>query len=122
VGTTAYLFHNGTADVKGAISINDILTIYREEKSDDMKEAGKIKVLFFVEENYMKGEVVEGEIKPGDIARKRSVACLLALSGARADSKESRMLATDKSAEQKMKNFPARTDGLMVYRDGKTQA
>ena len=81
VGTTAYLFHSGTADVKSAIGINNILTVYREDTSGDMKEVGKIKVLSFVGENYVKGEVVEGEIKAGDIAKKGSVSCLVTSSG-----------------------------------------
>jgi|GEM_PF-524098 len=81
VGTTAYLFHSGTAVVKNAIAVNDILTVYREEKSGDMKEVGKIKVLSFMGENYINGEVVEGEIKSGDIAKKGSVSCLVISEG-----------------------------------------
>ncbi len=40
VGTTAYLFYSGTTEVKSVIAVNDILTVYREEKSGDMKEVG----------------------------------------------------------------------------------
>jgi hypothetical protein len=76
-GTVACLFQSGTADVKKAININDIFSVYRESKSQELKEVGKIKVLSYVGENYLKGEVVEGEIKAGDIAKKGNVASLI---------------------------------------------
>jgi hypothetical protein len=76
-GTVVCLFQSGTADVKKAININDIFSVYRESKSQELKEVGKIKVLSYVGENYLKGEVVEGEIKAGDIAKKGNVASLI---------------------------------------------
>ncbi len=80
-GTMVCLFQSGTADVKKAININDILTVYREGKSHELKEVGKIKVLSYVGEDYLKGEVIEGEIKAGDIAKKGDVASLIISSG-----------------------------------------
>jgi hypothetical protein len=76
-GTVVCLFQSGTADVKKAININDILLVYRENKSHELKEVGKIKVLSYVGEDYLKGEVVEGELKAGDIAKKGDVASLI---------------------------------------------
>jgi hypothetical protein len=76
-GTVVCLFQSGTADVKKAININDILPVYRESKSHELKEVGKIKVLSYVGEDYLKGEVVEGELKAGDIAKKGDVASLI---------------------------------------------
>ena len=76
-GTVVCLFQSGTADVKKAININDILPVYRENKSHELKEVGKIKVLSYVGEDYLKGEVVEGELKAGDIAKKGDVASLI---------------------------------------------
>jgi hypothetical protein len=80
-GTVVCLFQSGTVDVKKAININDVLPVYRESKSHELKEVGKIKVLSYVGEDYLKGEVVEGEIKAGDIAKKGDVASLVISSG-----------------------------------------
>jgi hypothetical protein len=82
-GTVVCLFQSGTADVKRAININDILPVYRENKSHELKEVGKIKVLAYVGEDYLKGKVVEGELKAGDIAKKGDVASLIISSGDR---------------------------------------
>jgi len=80
-GTIVCLFQSGTADVKKAINVNDVLSVYREGKSHELKEVGKIKVLAYVGEDYLKGEVVEGELKVGDIAKKGNVASLVVSSG-----------------------------------------
>lgn len=76
-GETVCLFQSGTADVKKAISIGDVLVVYREGPKHELKEVGKIKVLSYSGEDYLKGEVVEGEIKAGDIAKKGEVASLI---------------------------------------------
>jgi len=80
-GTVVCLFQSGTADVKKAINVNDILPVYRESKSHELKEVGKIKVLSYRGQDYLKGEVVEGELKAGDIAKKGDVASLIISSG-----------------------------------------
>jgi hypothetical protein len=80
-GTVVCLFQSGTADVKKAINVNDILPVYREGKSRELKEVGKVKVLSYIGEDYLKGEVIEGEIKAGDIAKKGNVASLIISSG-----------------------------------------
>jgi hypothetical protein len=76
-GETVCLFQSGTADVKKAISIGDILIVYHEGPKHELKETGKIKVLSYSGDDYLKGEVVEGEIKTGDIAKKGDVASLI---------------------------------------------
>jgi len=80
-GTIVCLFQSGTEDVKKAININDILPVYRESKSHELQEVGKIKVLSYVGEDYLKGEVVDGELKVGDVAKKGDVASLIISSG-----------------------------------------
>ena len=80
-GTVVCLFQSGTADVKKAININDILPVYRENKSHELNEVGKIKVLSYVGEDYLKGEIVEGELMVDDIAKKGDVASLIISSG-----------------------------------------
>ena len=76
-GTVVCLFQSGTEDVKKTITAGDVLVVYRENKSHELKEVGKIKVLSYVGEDYLKGEVVEGELKAGDIAKKGDVASLI---------------------------------------------
>ncbi len=76
-GAVVCLFQSGTADVKKEMLINDILTVYRESQNHQLREAGKIKVLSYVGEDYLKGEVIEGELMPGDIAKKGDVASLI---------------------------------------------
>jgi hypothetical protein len=80
-GAEVCLFQSGTLDVKNTINVNDILAVYREDKSRELKEVGKIKVISYVREDYLKGMVVEGEIKAGDIAKKGDVASLIISSG-----------------------------------------
>ncbi len=81
VGQTAYLFHSGTEDVKRTIHVNDILIVYRISPLCEVKKAGTIKVLSNIADTYFKGEVVEGEIRPNDIAKKGNVSCLVISAG-----------------------------------------
>jgi len=79
-GNKVHLFHSGTADVKKEICLNDVITVYREyggAKNPQAKEVGQVKVLAYAGEHYFEGEVVKGEIKPGDIAKKQSASCLI---------------------------------------------
>ncbi len=76
-GETVCLFQSGTEDVKKAISIGDVLVVYREGPKHELKEVGKIKVHSYIDENYLNGEVVEGEVRTGDIAKKGDVASLV---------------------------------------------
>jgi hypothetical protein len=76
-GEMVCLFESGTADVKKAISVGDLLTVYRENGKHEMRAVGKIKVLSYVGEDYLKGEVIEGEARTGDVAKKGDVASLV---------------------------------------------
>jgi hypothetical protein len=76
-GDTVCLFQSGTVDVKKAISIGDILVVYREGSKHELKEVGTIKVLSYSGEDYLKVEVVDGELQAGDIAKKGDVASLV---------------------------------------------
>jgi hypothetical protein len=80
-GRIVHLFHSGTNDVKKTIHVNDILTVHRTTPSCKVEEVGKIKVLGFIGETYMRGEVVEGGIRPDDIAKKDNVSCLVISAG-----------------------------------------
>jgi hypothetical protein len=78
-GAIVYLFHSGTTEIKHAIHVDDILTVYRINTSCEVREAGKIRVISHIGETYLKGEVMEGEIKPNDIAKKGKVSFLVIL-------------------------------------------
>lgn len=80
-GQILHLFHSGTADVRKTINANDVLIAYRIMPSCEVKEVGKIRVIAYVGETYLKGEVVEGEIRPDDIAKKGKVSCLVISAG-----------------------------------------
>jgi hypothetical protein len=80
-GQIVYLFHSGTEDVKRAIRADDILIVYRISPLCEVKTVGSIKVISQVADTYFKGEVVEGEISPNDIAKKGHVSCLVISAG-----------------------------------------
>ena len=76
-GETVYLFHSGTRDVTRGIHPGDVLTVHRTSSSCQAKVVGKIKVLSYVGETYIKGEVMEGEVRADDIATGGDVSCLV---------------------------------------------
>jgi len=76
-GDPVCLFQSGTADVRKAIGINDILIVYRENSKHELREIGKIRVRSFSGDDYLKGEVIEGEIQANDIAKRGNVASLV---------------------------------------------
>ena len=80
-GDTVYMFHSGTEDVKNTIHVNDTLAVYRTSPLCEVTPIGIIKVISFVGETYIKGEVFAGEIKPDDIAKKANVSCLVISAG-----------------------------------------
>lgn len=81
VGKKVHLFHSGTADVKKEICVKDVIPVYRETMGGGhttVKEVGKVRVTGYAGEHYFEGEVVSGEVKVGDIAKKESGAsCLI---------------------------------------------
>jgi hypothetical protein len=81
VGQTVYMFHSGTDDVRKTIHANDLLTVYRIKPSCEVNPVGIIKVLSYIGETYIKAEVLEGEIRPDDIAKKGNVSCLVISAG-----------------------------------------
>jgi hypothetical protein len=80
-GDTVFLFHSGTDDVKKTIYVGDTLAVYRTTPACEIVPIGIIKVVSFVGETYLKGEVFAGEIKPDDIAKKEKVSCLVISAG-----------------------------------------
>jgi len=52
-GAIVCLFQSGTADVKKEIRFNDILIVCREDRDHRLHEVGKIRILSYVEEDYL---------------------------------------------------------------------
>ena len=80
VGKKVDLFHSGTADVKKEVCLKDVIPVYRETMGGGhttVKEVGKVKVLAYKGEHYFEAEVVSGEIKVGDVAKKETASCLV---------------------------------------------
>jgi hypothetical protein len=77
-GEPVYLFHSGTPDVHRLIKPNDILMVYGS-RHGKIKEVGKIRVVSYLEEAYLKAEVTEGKIRHDDIAKKDGASCLIIL-------------------------------------------
>ncbi len=74
---TVYMFHSGIDEVKKTIHVNDTLAVYRVTQNCEAVSVGTVKVVSFVGETYLRGEVLAGEIRPDDIAKKDSVSCLI---------------------------------------------
>jgi hypothetical protein len=80
VGTKIYLFCSDTAEVRKTISVNDVLSVYREYPPDislETREVGKVRILSALGEYYFEAEVIEGYVQPGNVAMKGTVACYI---------------------------------------------
>jgi hypothetical protein len=80
-GDVVYLFHSGTSDVRSTVHIGDTLAVYRVTPRCEVIPVGVIRVVSFEGETYLKGEVLEGEIRPDDVAKKERVSCLVISAG-----------------------------------------
>ena len=79
-GVKVHLFHSGTADVRSAIRVNDVLVVHREFPPDvagRSTESGKVRIVAVLGDYYFEGELVEGFAEPGFLALKGPVACLI---------------------------------------------
>lgn len=78
MGNKLHLFHSGKVDAQKEIAIGDVITVYREiGKTPKAKEVGQVKVLSFIGEHYFEAEIVKGEVKVGDIAKKDATSLLV---------------------------------------------
>jgi hypothetical protein len=77
VGRVVRLFQSGTEEIRKEISVYDTLMAYETVESCNLKEVGRIEVVSFSGRYYLLGKIVSGEIKPGDIVKKGSIACII---------------------------------------------
>jgi hypothetical protein len=87
-GSKVHLFHSGTEEVKKEVCLNDVIPVYRDsavgyrtlkgaDQTKALKEVGKVKVLSYVGDHYFEAEVVEGQVRTGDVAKKEAAYCLV---------------------------------------------
>ncbi len=76
-GQTVYLFFSGTEEEHRSIHEGDSLVVSRIGRTCEATVIGKIRVLAILGETYLKAEVLEGNVKVGDIARKDAISCLV---------------------------------------------
>jgi hypothetical protein len=73
MGSKVHLFHSSSVEAQKEIAIGDVLPVYRvSTRTQQQKEVGQVKVLGFMGEHYFEAEIVKGEIKVGDIAKKEN--------------------------------------------------
>jgi hypothetical protein len=87
MGSKVHLFHSSEVAAQKEIAVGDVIPVYRqyvkpsvrpkEAPARDEKVVGEVKVLSFIGEHYFEAEVVKGEVKTGDIAKKDTSALLV---------------------------------------------
>ena len=78
MGGKVHLFHSSNVEAQKEIAINDVLPVYRiSGKANQEREVGAVKVLSFMGEHYFEAEIVKGEVKVGDIAKKDAASLLV---------------------------------------------
>ncbi len=80
IGDTVRLFHSGNEDIKKVFCVGDVIPVYREVAAigvTNRTEVGKIKVLSYDGKESIIAQVVEGTVKPGNIAEKEATACMI---------------------------------------------
>lgn len=79
-GDQAVFDFRGSGEVQKAVCLGETIPVYREVfifQTMSRTEVGKVKVVSYSGDNKFNAQVVEGQLRDGDIARKDSVACLL---------------------------------------------
>ena len=77
VGDVVCLFQSGTADIQKIVHVGDIIVVYRESRDHRAQRVGAIRILSYVGSDYIKAEVIEGELIAGDVAKKAAAASLV---------------------------------------------
>lgn len=87
-GNKVHLFHSGTQEVKKEVCLNDVIPVYRDvptgyrtakaaDQVKTLKEVGKVKVLSYLGDHYFEAQVVEGQVRAGDVVKKDAAYCLV---------------------------------------------
>lgn len=87
-GGKVQLLHSGTSDMKNTVCTKDVIPVYREtvigyrspklpEQTKGLREVGKIRMVSNIGNRYCEAEIVEGNVRVGDIAKKEGADCLV---------------------------------------------
>lgn len=79
MGDKVRLFHSGNVEAQKEIAINDVLQVYRITGKNRLEKViGEVKVLSFEGEHYFVAQIIKGEFRIGDLAKKgdTSLLCL----------------------------------------------
>ncbi len=87
-GSTVHLYHSEKSDVTNTVCKQDLIPLYREtvigyrspkvsEQTRGHREVGKIKMISHIGNRYCEAEIVEGDVRVGDIAKKEGADCLV---------------------------------------------
>lgn len=78
VGNKVHLFHSGKVQAQSEIALGDVITVFSETgKALQPREVGQVKVLSFIGDHYFEAEIISGEVKVGDIAKKENTSLLV---------------------------------------------
>lgn len=79
MGKKVHLFHSGEAKANQEVNVGDVIAVYRQigKAGQQQKKVGEVKVTGFVGDHYFEAEVVKGDVKTGDIAKKENSGFLI---------------------------------------------
>jgi hypothetical protein len=78
-GERVRLFYGGTQEAKNIFCIGETVPVYRADPRDPQHpvEVGHVRILRALDEHHLEGEVADGNVREGDLARKAIAACLV---------------------------------------------
>jgi hypothetical protein len=78
-GERVRLFYGGTQEAKNIFCVGETVTVYRATPPDSQHsmEVGHVRILRALDDQYLEGEVVDGRVREGDLARKAIAACMV---------------------------------------------
>ena len=79
IGDVVQLFYGGSKEASAVFCPGETVKVYRQEPRKRLRyiEQGKVEITRVIDENYVEGKVVEGNVKPGYVARKGNIGCLV---------------------------------------------
>jgi hypothetical protein len=78
-GDEVTMFYGGSKEAQAVFCPGETVEVYRAESRQRLRyiKEGKVEITRVIDENYVEGKVVEGNVKPGYVARKGNVGCLV---------------------------------------------
>jgi hypothetical protein len=73
-GDKVHLFYGGPQEAENMFCIDEVISVYRIEHEEYI-EVGKVKIIRAIDKNNLEAQVVEGNVKEGDLVRKSIAAC-----------------------------------------------